>query len=186
MAINQIPQHTDSQSTKKGRPSWRTTGPEDEGPARPTPSIPNRPQPKEDTTIMDTTAPHVETIEITSFGYLHGEPPAAEITLDLRTHFRDPHFSPELRYLTAHDQAVRDAVRSTPGITELAAAAAAAVDAYTSGPSATGKALRVATGCAGGRHRAASVALEVADVLTTRGYRVCVIHRDLDKPVVER
>lgn len=125
-------------------------------------------------------------ITITSFGYLHGEAPAAELTLDLRHHFRDPHVSPELRYLTAHDQAVRDAVRSTPGITQLVAATAAAVEAYASGPSAADKPLRVATGCAGGRHRAASVALELADTLTARGYHVRVTHRDLDKAVVER
>lgn len=40
-------------------------------------------------------------VEIVSFGYLHGEPPQAHITLDLRNHFRDPHINPALREMTA-------------------------------------------------------------------------------------
>lgn len=38
-------------------------------------------------------------ITVVFFGYLHGEPPKA----DLRHHFRDPHVNPGLRYLTARD-----------------------------------------------------------------------------------
>ncbi|MYS27678.1 ATPase, partial [Streptomyces sp. SID7804] len=73
-------------------------------------------------------------VEIVSFGYLHDEPPAAHLTIDLREHFRDPHVSPELRYMTAHDEPVRTAVLSTPGVAALALATAAAVEAYASGP----------------------------------------------------
>ncbi|MEV4872299.1 RapZ C-terminal domain-containing protein, partial [Streptomyces syringium] len=64
----------------------------------------------------------VETVEIVSFGYLHDEPPTAHLTIDLRHHFRDPHVSPELRYMTAADEPVRAAVLNTPGIPELVAA----------------------------------------------------------------
>lgn len=125
-------------------------------------------------------------VSITSFGYLHGDAPAAEVVIDLRHHFRDPHVSPELRYLTAEDQAVRDAVWNTPGIQETVAAAAVMVRGFMSGPSAKGKELRVATGCAGGRHRAASVALELQHALDLMGIESEVTHRDLDKDVVER
>ncbi|WP_035800537.1 RapZ C-terminal domain-containing protein [Kitasatospora mediocidica] len=127
-------------------------------------------------------------VEILSFGYLHGEPPTAHIVLDLRHHFRDPHISPELRHLTAHDQAVRDTVAATPGIAELVRATAAAVAAYRLGPSATARPLIVATGCAGGRHRAASVALELQLLLSSAEFdlSVSVAHRDLAKPVVNR
>jgi RNase adaptor protein for sRNA GlmZ degradation len=66
-------------------------------------------------------------VEITTFGYLHGASPAdAHLSLDLRSHFRDPHVSPELRYLTAHDAEIRTAVLSTPGIRALVDATAAA------------------------------------------------------------
>lgn len=119
-------------------------------------------------------------IEITSFGYLHGDPPAAHLTLDLRHHFRDPHVRPELRDLTAEDAEVREAVLNTPGIVTLIVAAEMAVRAFEMGPSAG--TIRVAVGCAGGRHRAATIALTLAQRLGT----VNVAHRDLSKDVVNR
>ncbi|WP_404871064.1 ATPase (plasmid) [Kitasatospora griseola] len=126
-------------------------------------------------------------VVITSFGYLHGEPPAdTDITVNLRRHFRDPHVTPELRYLTAHDQQVRDAVRSTPGIPELVAATVAQVLAFRMGPSADAHPVRVASGCAGGRHRAASFALDLQTALAALGIEATVEHRDLGKPVVHR
>ncbi|MEV3927056.1 RapZ C-terminal domain-containing protein [Actinomadura coerulea] len=124
-------------------------------------------------------------IAITTFGYLHDAPPSAHITLDLRTHFRDPHVDPALRSLTAHDAAVRDAVHTTPGIPAVIDAAAAAVRAYLAGPS--DGPVTVAVGCAGGRHRAASVGIALADALTdTTGQPVTLVHRDLGRPVVDR
>ncbi|PRX92005.1 RapZ C-terminal domain-containing protein [Allonocardiopsis opalescens] len=122
-------------------------------------------------------------IEIISFGYLHGPPPDdAHITVDLRHHFRDPHVAPELRYMTAHDKAVRDAVRNTPGIPHLIRATARTVAAMQSGPS--GGHVRVAVGCAGGRHRAPSVALLLQARLGA--WRTTITHRDIAEPVVER
>ncbi|MDQ0583439.1 RapZ C-terminal domain-containing protein [Streptomyces rishiriensis] len=123
-------------------------------------------------------------VEIVSFGYLHGQPPAAHLTIDLRHHFRDPHVSPELRYMTAHDTSVRVAVMNTPGIPELVTATARAVSAFRSGPSAGP--VVVADGCAGGRHRAPTFADHLAVHLRANGLTVRVQHRDLAKPVVER
>jgi UPF0042 nucleotide-binding protein len=123
-------------------------------------------------------------IEIVSFGYLHDEPPAAHLTIDLRHHFRDPHVSQELRYMTAHDEPVRTAVLNTPGITDLVAATTLAVAAFAGGPSAG--TVTVADGCAGGRHRAPVFARALADRLTAAGHQVTVLDRDLAKAVVER
>lgn len=123
-------------------------------------------------------------VEIVSFGYLHDEPPAAHLTIDLREHFRDPHVSPELRHMTAHDAPVRTAVLSTPGVSGLVLATAAAVEAYASGPS--WGIVRIADGCAGGRHRAPVFAIALAELLRDAGHEVIVRHRDLDKPVVQR
>ncbi|MER7690675.1 RNase adapter RapZ [Streptomyces sp. NPDC097610] len=122
-------------------------------------------------------------IEIVSFGYLHDEPPAAHLTIDLRHHFRDPHVSPELRYMTADDEPVRTAVLSTPGIAALVLATAAAVDAFASGPSAG--TVTVADGCAGGRHRAPIFARALAELLRDAGHDVTIRHRDLGKDVVQ-
>ncbi|MFZ4237538.1 RapZ C-terminal domain-containing protein [Streptomyces murinus] len=126
----------------------------------------------------------MSTIEIVSFGYLHDAPPAAHLTIDLRDHFRDPHVSPELRYMTANDAPVRAAVLGTPGITDLVEATACAVAAFASGPSAG--TVTVADGCAGGRHRAPTFAAALAERLTAAGHSVSVRHRDLDKDVVQR
>lgn len=124
------------------------------------------------------------TVDIVSFGYLHGNPPAAHIALDLRHHFRDPHISPELRHMTAHDSEVRQAVYATPGIPALIEATADAIVAFSHGPSAG--TVRVAVGCAGGRHRAAAVAMALQTALAAEGVTATVAHRDLDKPVVDR
>ncbi|WP_330467591.1 ATPase [Streptomyces longwoodensis] len=126
----------------------------------------------------------MSTVEIVSFGYLHDAPPAAHLTIDLRHHFRDPHVSPELRYMTAEDAPVRAAVLGTPGITALVDATATAVTAFASGPSAG--TVTVADGCAGGRHRAPTFALALAERLRSEGHRVTVAHRDLHRPVVQR
>ncbi|GAA4676736.1 RNase adapter RapZ [Streptomyces chumphonensis] len=124
-------------------------------------------------------------VTITSFGYLHAPPPAAHLTVDLRNHFRDPHVSPALRYLTAEDQEVRETVLRTPGIVPLLDALAGAVRAYQAGP--TPGPVTVAVGCAGGRHRAPTVASELGYRLAEHaGPPVTVHHRDLPKPVVTR
>lgn len=123
-------------------------------------------------------------VEVISFGFLHGDPPAAHITLDLRHHFRDPHVDPALRYMTAEDEPVRKAVLATAGIAELVEAVARAVDAFAAGPAAGP--VVVADGCAGGRHRAPSFAAALGDRLVLGGYSVTVQHRDIRRPVVER
>ncbi|MFE7566238.1 ATPase [Streptomyces sp. NPDC057539] len=123
-------------------------------------------------------------VEIISFGYLHGEPPAAHLTVDLRHHFRDPHVDPALRYMTAEDEPVRQAVLGTAGISELVASVAHAVDAFAAGPSAG--AVVVADGCAGGRHRAPAFATALGEQLKLAGHEATVSHRDIGKPVVER
>ena len=124
------------------------------------------------------------TVAITSFGYLHGPAPTAHITIDLRAHFRDPHVSPEMRHLTARDHTVQAAVLATPGIHELLQALADTIHAYQLGPSPAP--ITIATGCAGGRHRAAVVATELQLRLTADGIDSTLTHRDLDKPVVDR
>ncbi|MEU4932738.1 RNase adapter RapZ [Streptomyces yokosukanensis] len=123
-------------------------------------------------------------VEIVSFGYLHDEPPAAHLTIDLRHHFCDPHVSRELRHMTAYDQPVRAAVLGTPGVAALVLETASAVEALASGPSAG--VITVADGCAGGRHRAPVFARALAELLSDAGHDVTVHHRDMDKPVVHR
>jgi RNase adaptor protein for sRNA GlmZ degradation len=123
-------------------------------------------------------------ITITTFGYLHGPAPQADVTLDLRRHFRDPHVDPALRQMTARDTRVCNAVLATPGIIPLVFAASATARAYLEGPGADGVA--IAVGCAGGAVAAAVVAEVLANDLESLGITVEVEHRDLDKAVVDR
>jgi len=123
-------------------------------------------------------------VEIVSFGYGHGPAPEAHATFDVRHHFRDPHVNPALRYLTATDSEVRTAVLSTPGIPGLIEAIVSAVHAYRRGPQ-PGP-VTVAVGCAGGRHRSAAIAIEVARRLASDGATVAITHLDMARPVIER
>ena len=122
----------------------------------------------------------VTTVEVISFGYGHGAPPPAHLTVDVRSHFRDPHVNRGLRYLTAEDPAVAEAVMGTPGIPALIDSAVAAVAAFRAAPS-PGP-VTVAVGCAGGRHRSAVIAAEVARRL---GPAATLAHRDIARPVIE-
>ncbi|MEU3551275.1 RapZ C-terminal domain-containing protein [Streptomyces longwoodensis] len=122
----------------------------------------------------------------------------------MRRHFRDPHaLSVDLRQLTAHDQVVRDTVMGTAGVREVLAATALQVQGYLAGP--TAAPLTVVTQCAGGRHRAATTAMALRAVIAgdveeaaayglanaaqqfaDRSLVVHLVHRDLDKDVVDR
>ncbi|WP_435613577.1 RapZ C-terminal domain-containing protein [Streptomyces sp. bgisy159] len=126
-------------------------------------------------------------IRITSFGHLHGpRPDDVHIVLDLRQHFRDPHWDTSLRPLTARDRKVIRAVKRTPGIEQLLAATVAQAQAYARGPGADQQPLHIAVGCAGGRHRAGVTAYLLARRLRRRGHEVDLHHRDMHRPVVDR
>ncbi|MFF4607810.1 hypothetical protein ACFY12_34355 [Streptomyces sp. NPDC001339] len=150
-------------------------------------------------------------VTVVSIGRLHDDVEGehadvltrATIALDLRKHFRDPHVRADLRQLTAHDQVVRDTVMDTPGVRQVLAATALQVQGYLAGP--TAAPVIVVTQCAGGRHRAATTAMalravvagdveqaaayglaDAAKEFTIRRLSVDLVHRDLDKDVVER
>jgi RNase adaptor protein for sRNA GlmZ degradation len=130
-------------------------------------------------------SPRPADVTITSFGYLHGTPPAfAHVTIDVRYHFRDPHVRPGLRYLDATDTRVFSAVLTAPGARHLVLAVASTAAAFLGGPG-TGP-VAVAIGSAGGRHRGPAFAVAVSRALAERGISVAVDHRDIAKPVVDR
>ena len=123
--------------------------------------------------------------EIFSFGYLHGAPPPAHVTVDVRDHFRDPHADPSLRGLTGKDpEIINHVIMHTRGAWVLAKAIAAHAAVFVN--SMPGIPVTVAIGCAGGRHRSVVIADEVAAMLTRDGIPASVHHRDIAEPVVER
>ncbi|WDT52557.1 hypothetical protein NUT86_00030 [Streptomyces sp. G7(2002)] len=97
---------------------------------------------------------------------------------------------------------MRETVLATPGVRQVLAATALQIQGYLAGP--TAAPIIVVTQCAGGRHRAAATAMALravvagdveqaaayglADAAEEFAERVLVIdlvHRDLDKDVVE-
>lgn len=124
---------------------------------------------------------------VQSFGYGHGEPPRADITIDTRRHLRNPHANRAMRQLTGLDAVVRDHVLATPGARRVIEHAAdMARDLLVDVANANWQLVTVGVGCVGGRHRSVAVAEEVGVALRAAGVGVVVEHRDVDKPVIQK
>jgi RNase adapter protein RapZ len=127
-------------------------------------------------------------VVVVSFGYLHGAAPDAHVTIDLRKALYDPHVAPAMRELTGLYPAVRANVLGTPGAERILHGAALLVDALLAGHERRDGDLlvRVAFGCAGGRHRSVVLANELTRLLVAAGIGAEVSHRDILRPVVRR
>lgn len=129
--------------------------------------------------------PTTAVVGVTSFGYRHlpGAPPRADLTVDVREQLRDPHVDPAFRMLTGHDAVIVERVLTTPGAAGLLEALVAAVVAVAPGARAAGRRVRVAIGCAGGRHRSVVLADALAARVTRAGFGVEVTHLHVREPV---
>lgn len=122
-------------------------------------------------------------LHMLSFGYGHDHPPAADVTVDVRGRFRDPHISPELRELTGRDREVVDKVSSTEGVTEYVDALTGLVAAIAAHHFGT---VTVAVGCVGGRHRSVVIAELLAEAVRECGLTAEVEHLHVHLPVIQR
>ena len=125
------------------------------------------------------TKPHFIAI---SFGYGHGAPPAARLTVDVRDWFKDPHVSPELRALTGRDSEVIEKVLATPYVTGYLIAQMRVIEYLLN----YGVDVTFAVGCVGGRHRSVVIADALAEWLAGAGRHARAQQRDLDKDVIQR
>lgn len=125
-------------------------------------------------------------VVVTSFGYLHGDSPQADITIDTRRHFRNPHHDPHMRELTGLDSSVSEHVLGTAGVANVVRHAVEQVlDLLFDVADRRLMVVRLAVGCAGGRHRSVAIAERVAELLRAADVGVDVEHRDVGKPVVQ-
>jgi UPF0042 nucleotide-binding protein len=120
-------------------------------------------------------------VNLLSFGYRYGVPPAAELMFDVRF-LPNPHFEPALRPRTGLDGEVAKYVLEDPRTRELMTRLGEFLDYSLGLYDAEGKAyLTVAVGCTGGRHRSVSVVEALGELLRSRGREVNVQHRDVGK-----
>lgn len=117
-------------------------------------------------------------VEILSFAYSRGEPPAAEVVRDMRF-LRNPHWQEGLRERDGRDPDVGAHIAGDPAYAD----ALAAIEAELLARLGAGMApLSVAFGCTGGRHRSVHVAEQVASRLRAAGFSITIVHRDLATP----
>jgi RNase adapter protein RapZ len=128
---------------------------------------------------------HVGRLAVTfmAFGFKHGSPRDADLTLDVRF-LPNPHYESELRELTGLNDEVVAYVEGSDGIGEFYERLIPLLDYLLPAYEREGKShLMVGVGCTGGRHRSVVIAEHLARVYGERGdYMIDVVHRDIDKP----
>jgi UPF0042 nucleotide-binding protein len=137
--------------------------------------------------VADKMLPHGKigrlAVTFLTFGFKHGTPRDADLTLDVRF-LPNPHYESDLRELTGLDDAVVEYVESSDGIAEFYERLTPLLDYLLPAYEQEGKAhLTIGIGCTGGRHRSVVIAEHLARVYSARGdLLIDVVHRDVDKP----
>ncbi len=122
------------------------------------------------------------TVSLISFGFKHGAPLDVDTLFDARF-LPNPHYDPELRPLTGHDEPVREAVLSGDGAREFLERAGDLLSFLIPRYAAEGKTyFTLGLGCTGGRHRSVVVVEELARRLRQEHAEIdlFVRHRDLE------
>jgi UPF0042 nucleotide-binding protein len=114
-----------------------------------------------------------------SFGYKNGIPQEADLVFDVRF-LPNPHFVPEFRPLTGRDAPVVRYINRFPATKEFIARLHEFLLFLLPQYMQEGKSyLSVAFGCTGGQHRSVMVAERMKKLLSSAGYRVKCVHRDI-------
>ena len=123
------------------------------------------------------------TVSLTSFGFKHGIPMDVDTLLDVRF-LPNPHYDPDLRPLTGHDEPVRQAVLGLEDCQAFLAKVGDLLSFLIPRYDAEGKTyFTLGVGCTGGRHRSVAVVEELAKRLREEGAGVGIFvrHRDVEK-----
>jgi UPF0042 nucleotide-binding protein len=117
-----------------------------------------------------------------SFGFKHGPPREEDLAFDVRF-LPNPHYEPDLRELTGHDERVVSYIGGDGRLQELYARLHELLDFLLAQYVAEGRAhLVIAIGCTGGRHRSVAIAEHLAERYRDQEHLdVAVAHRDIDK-----
>jgi RNase adaptor protein for sRNA GlmZ degradation len=120
-------------------------------------------------------------VDLTSFGYLHGAAPEADLTVDVRRYMHDPaRMSTALLESDGRALAVQRVVEGTDGARQTISTVLAFVAMFP-----RSRRCVVALGCAGGRHRSVALVELLAPNLTRwPAIDLRVHHRDVHRPRV--
>ena len=126
-------------------------------------------------------------VSLISFGFKHGTPLDVDMLLDVRF-LPNPHYDPELRPLTGHDEPVRNAVLGQDDTKEFLARLQDLLAFLIPRYAAEGKTyFTLGIGCTGGRHRSVAIVEEVArhleEGIDGPEIDLFVRHRDLEANV---
>ena len=120
-------------------------------------------------------------VQVLSFGHKYGNPGDLELLFDVR-HLPNPHFIPELKPLSGHDQRVVKYLREQPEVEETLRRFTDLLDYLLPQYKREGKSyVTVGIGCTGGRHRSVMVANALGRRLRRTGFDAHVVHRDVRK-----
>jgi RNase adapter protein RapZ len=122
------------------------------------------------------------TVSLMSFGFKHGVPLDVDTLFDVRF-LPNPHYDPELRPLTGHDEPVRGAVLGHDDAGEFLERARRLLSFLIPRYAAEGKSyFTLGVGCTGGRHRSVVIVEELARRLRQEDAEIdfFVRHRDLE------
>lgn len=122
------------------------------------------------------------TVSLISFGFKHGAPLDVDMLLDVRF-LKNPHYDPELRPLTGHDEKVKRAVLGQKDAEEFLGKTSDLLEFLVPRYAAEGKTyFTLGVGCTGGRHRSVAIVEELASRMRDGGsdMDIFVRHRDLD------
>jgi UPF0042 nucleotide-binding protein len=120
-------------------------------------------------------------VQVLSFGHKYGSPANLELLFDVR-HLPNPHFVPELRRLSGHDNRVVKFLRKHEEVEETLRRFSDLIDYLLPLYRREGKSyVTVGIGCTGGRHRSVMVANALARRLRRAGFDAQAVHRDVRK-----
>ncbi len=132
--------------------------------------------------LFDTRSSRAEiVISVVSFGYKHGLPVDADIIWDVRF-MPNPNYIQHLRLKTGRDAAVRKYVLETPQAQRFGKMFFEMLGESLPHYVQEGKSyLTIAIGCTGGHHRSVVMSEALSAYLAKRGYKVRVVHRDIER-----
>jgi UPF0042 nucleotide-binding protein len=118
-------------------------------------------------------------VSVMSFSYAKGLPREADLVFDLRF-LRNPHYVEALRPQTGRDPAVAAFIEADPDFAPFWRCMTEMLAPLLPRYAQEGKKyLTIALGCTGGKHRSVLAAERLAHHLTTQGWRVDLVHREL-------